>query len=376
MKNKIYISTLFLFPGKVGGAENYLYNLLKGFVQLNKQKDCILIVNKSIRIHDIFSAFKQIVVDLKVNRGLYDYLLAYLIPVNKNDLIFSPNYVTSLLVFKKIKRITTIHDVQYLHFPQFFSWKKRLWLLLSHYLTLQFSDRVICISQNVKHDIIKFFGEKYRNKLEVIYNPIDFQRFSDCDSTSTDKINNKFILSVAAHYPHKNLITLVKAFNIFCEKNKEYSLILTGQIAKNLVGGNLDYFHELEEEIFKNKQIILTGYVDDSYLGYLYKNCDLFVFPSIFEGFGMPPIEAMGFGKPVITTTMASLKEVTMGEAIYVDDAFDATELSQKIDTVIENLDHYTKYAQLKSTKIVNRYKPESIANQYFTLFEDVMNEK
>lgn len=376
MKNKIYISTLFLFPKKVGGAENYLYNLLKGFIQLKQENDFILIVNDAIKPLNIFSNFKQIRLKLKINRGFYDYLLTYFIRVQKHDCIFSPNYITPLFGFKNIKKITTIHDIQYLHFPYFFSWKKRLWLLSSHYITLTLSDQVVCISHNVKNDIIKFFGEKYRNKLTVIYNPIDFQRFISNDDISQNSTNKQFILSVAAHYPHKNLITLVKAFNLFCINNQKYHLILTGQIAKNLVGGNVDYFRELEEEIAKNKRIVLTGYVDDHYLGHLYKNCTLFVFPSIFEGFGMPPIEAMGFGKPVITTRMASLEEVTLGQAIYVDDPWDAKELYLKIDDVISNLDFYTQKAELHSHEIIMNYKPENIATQYFNLFKDMYNEK
>lgn len=373
MKNKIYISTLFLFPQKVGGAEHYLYNLLKGFVQLNKQNNITLILNKSILKNDVFKYFKQLTLDLKLNRGVYDYLLSYIIPVKKNDLIFSPNYITPLFGYKKI---TTIHDIQYLHFPQFFSWKKRLWLFFSHYITLKLSHRIICISDYVKNDIINFFGEKYKNKLIVIHNPIDFKRFFNDTNIFQNSLNKKFILSVAAHYPHKNLITLVKAFNLFCESNNEYNLILTGQIAKNLVGGNLDYFHELEQEIIKNEQIILTGFVDDYYLGHLYTHCTLFVFPSRFEGFGMPPVEAMGFGKPVITTKMGSLEEVTMGEAIYVNDPLDIKELCEKIDHVISNITIYTQKAQLKSIEIVNYYKPENIANQYFNLFENIINEK
>lgn len=371
MSNKICISGLFLYPSKVGGAENYFYNLLKG---LNSKENIKLILNKNIRNYDeIINEYSRVEVDVKLNRGLFDYLLGFFEDIDKREVIFSPNYITPLVPFKSFK-ITTIHDVQYLHFPEFFSWKKRLWLYISHLITLKTANKIVCISNSVKSDIINFFGNKYESKLEVIYNPIDFTRFEKIDKEPF--IKTKYILSVAAQYPHKNLLTLIKAFNSLSDKI-DYKLVLAGQLGKNLIGGYEEYYKKLNKEIEKNREnIILTGFVSDKVLGNLYKNCSLFVFPSLFEGFGMPPVEAMGFGKPTITTKCASLKEVTMGKAIYVNEPEKHNELAEKILKVLEELNYYNREFDKYKTEIISKYNPKKIANQYENLFNKVSNAK
>jgi glycosyltransferase involved in cell wall biosynthesis len=371
---KIFISGLFLYPSKVGGAENYFYNLLKGLYKLKNfdKKNIKILINKNIKNYDpILNQYEKIYVNIKTNRGIYDYLLGVFFKnMSQEDLIFSPNYITSIYPFKAHK-VTTIHDVQYLYYPEFFSWKKRQWLYLSHKWTLEHANKIVCISNSVKKDILNFFGEKYENKLQVIYNPIDFTRFSN--KLNERIVKDKYILSVAAQYPHKNLLTLIKAFNLL---NKElgYKLVLTGQIGKNLIGNYEDYYKTLNKEIEKNKNnIIVTGYVNDEILGNLYKNCDLFVFPSLFEGFGMPPVEAMGLGKPTITTNQASLKEVTIGKAIYIHDPYDYQELANLIERVILNIEEYNnKFNQIKY-EIRKKYDLLNIAEQYYLTFNKVL---
>jgi glycosyltransferase involved in cell wall biosynthesis len=369
---KILISCLFLYPGKVGGAENYLINLLKGFAK-NKDKnfEIDLLVNSSISLNyeDIFNRFPKLSINIRLNRGFYDFLMPFFVAKKNYDIVFSPNYITPL-GFRKTRKVTTIHDVQYLHFPEFFSLKKRLWLYANHWLTLRVSNKVICISNSVKSDIINFFGKKYESKLEVIHNPIDFSRFEDndqCESVFSDK---PFILSVAASYPHKNLITLIRAFKKFKHKNS-INLVLTGQIGANLIGGYQAYQDELIKEINSDQDIILTGYVSNNCLGKLYQNCDFFVFPSLFEGFGMPPVEAMGFNKLVITSKGSSLEEVTLGKAVYLNNPKDIPELEETMEDTYRKLND-SNGDELK-TIIIKKYHPLSISQEYLRLFKSLM---
>lgn len=375
MNKNIYISGLFLYPGKVGGAENYFYNLLKG-INKSDYKEICLVLNKHINYtEEVLKSFDKISLNVKYNRGFYDYLLKLFLPKSKKaHLIFSPNYITPFGC--GVLKVTTIHDVQYLHYPEYFSWKKRLWLYISHFYTLNRADRIICISENVKNDLLNFFGNKYSDKLEVIYNPIDFSRFESNTEVLEISTNTKYILSVAAQYPHKNLITLVRAFNILSMDYPEYKLVLVGQLAKNLIGGNLLYQNELNQEIEKNKSIIVTGYLKDNALGQLYRGCDFFIFPSLFEGFGMPPVEAMGMGKPVITTRKASLEEVTLGKALYVDDPLKHESFYETMKDVMENLSKYTLEAQANRFLILDKYNPIKISSEYISLFQKVINEK
>lgn len=374
---KFLISGLFVYPGKVGGAESYLYNLLDGLKENSAQGKVRLVLNRFVKGYGkSVEGFSTDFLKVRGNRGVYDYLLGFFISFKGVSVVFSPNYITPIFCFGA-KKVTTIHDFQYLNFPQYFSWKKRLWLYLSHTFTFLLSDAVVCISESVKKDAERFFGSRFSRKIEVIYNPIDLERFGDCsiDLVRDLSVRGNYILAVAAQYPHKNLATLIRAFDKVCANYPDYKLVLAGQLASRLVGGDESYQRSLNELIENNSNIIVTGYVSDHVLGSLYKHCDLFVFPSIFEGFGMPPVEAMAFGKPVVTTKESALPEVTLGKAIYVDDPYDADEFSQKILDVLSDIDGFRERFASYSELVFSCYSPSKISGQYLTLFERVASE-
>ena len=131
-------------------------------------------------------------------------------------------------------------------------------------------------------------------------------------------------------------------------------------------------------EISKNSDnIVVTGYVSDLELGNLYRGCSMFLFPSLFEGFGMPPVEAMGFGKPTLVSDIPVLKEVTMGSAIYVQnpDSFDAWKIAIKDN--LDKLEVVTPQFERFKQQIVSHYHPNKVSSLYLDLFETVLvNEK
>src|SRR4030095_9088260 len=201
---------------------------------------------------------------------------------------------------------------------------------------LKFASKVFCVSNFVKADILRKFGKRFEDKLITIYNPVNFTKLKQCREKVYDF---RYILSVSALYPHKNTITLVKAFEEFQKTtNSDLKLVLVGQ-NRNLIGGDFaPYQQKLMEMSSNNENIIFTGHVPDCVLGRLYQNCDFFILPSLFEGFGFPVIEALGLGKPVITTRCGSLEEVSMNKAMYVDDPKDHIELAEKMKYVNSNL--------------------------------------
>ena len=375
--NHTLITGLFVYPGRVGGAEAYFNNLLSGFVELGIQNRFRLLLNQALRdqYHPIIHQYEIDFIELKQNRVLYDSTLPFMYTIPpKYRLIFSPNYVSTWKgLAGKRTCVTTIHDLQYQHFPQFFSSKKRKWLYWAHINTLKASKKVVCISEFVKNDICRIYGEKYRDKLVVIPNPIDFPQANKVKKEHSYSYPSPYILSVAAHYPHKNTLTLVRAFNLFNQQYPTVKLILTGQLSKQLVGGNYEnYGAQLQDLFAQNPNILTTGYVSSEELAYLYQNCSLFVFPSLFEGFGMPPVEAMGVGKPVITSRCGSLEEVTLGQAIYLDQPEDDQELAGKMIACYENLATQQAQAAEKADPIRKTYAVETIAQAYANLFDSL----
>lgn len=369
------MSGIFIYPGKVGGAENYFNNLLAGFLHWEANQTIDLIMNEHFKndFAEEVSHFHTHYINVKYNRTLYDYILPYLAKGKGDyDAYFSPNYITPLPIFKNGKKyITTLHDLQYLHFPQFFSKIKRSWLYLAHLNMLKNSDTVVCISDFVRKDVIRFFGEKYTSKLKVIHNPINFEHLDKPALESKFKFDFPYILSVSAQYPHKNTLTLIKAFNIFNQKYPELKLVLTGQLSKNLRGGHYqEYGNQLEQAFSQNPNIIITNYVSEADLALLYNNCSFFIFPSLFEGFGMPTIEAMSLGKPTITTKRGSLQEVTMDRAIYMENPTNEQELFLLMEDCYNRLGFYKSRFESYKNEIREKYNPINISHQYLQLFD------
>lgn len=370
---KKLISGVFLYPGRVGGAENYFYNLLSGIKKLGRQDEFKITINETVPVSaEELQDFETIKKNIRINRGISDYFPNLFFGKIKSHLYFSPNYITPFFKFKNTKTITVIHDLQYKHFPHFFSRKKRIWLYVSILNTLNKADKVVCISNFVREDIESHFGKKYSNKLTVIPNPIDLNRFN-FEEEPMDLIGSKkYILSVCAHYPHKNLLTLINAFKEFHKTHSDYELILVGQLSKNLVSSNSSYGQELTESIENNSFIKVTGYLSDPQLGSMYHNCSFFVFPSSFEGFGMPPVEAMCFGKPVITCDVTSLKEVTLGKAIYIKDPSNSNEFLLRMVEVADDIDSYSAKFNSYKKQVIDTYSPEVIAKQYLDVFDEL----
>ena len=375
--NHTYISGLFVYPGKVGGAEAYFNNLLAGFVEIGFQERIHLLLNQQLmdQYDPIIRNFQVDFIDVKQNRVLYDSSLPLMHSIpSKYKVIFSPNYVSTWGTLKGSRTyVTTIHDLQYQHFPQFFSALKRKWLYWAHINTLKVCKKVVCISEFVKNDICRVYGEKYRAKLEVLPNPIDFAKLDSKTKGNEFDYDFPYILSVAAHYPHKNTLTLVKAFQLFQEKFPEVRLVLTGQLSHKLVGGNYEaYGKELKSSFEQNSHIIPTGYVADHDLAQLYQSSSFFVFPSLFEGFGMPPVEAMGLGKPVITSRSGSLEEVTLEKATYLNNPEDVEELANKMITCFESLGREARKAKKLAPAIRSIYSKENVARSYAKLFDEL----
>jgi glycosyltransferase involved in cell wall biosynthesis len=121
--------------------------------------------------------------------------------------------------------------------------------------------------------------------------------------------------------------------------------------------------------VSENKDVILTGYVNDEELGNLYQNCKLFIFPSLFEGFGMPAVEAMSLGKPVITTRKGSLQEVTLNGAIYVENPQNPLDFEDKITQILTHYEAVSKNSEQMKNMIISQYTVAKIAQQYYDLF-------
>ena len=283
-----------------------------------------------------------------------------------SDAILFPNYFTPPLIPHRLGRVATIiHDFLYAERWNAMSRQRRAWQGMTYWLTYSRADVVIVPSNFVRGRACELYGTIASKKTVTIPNPVDWDRF-DRMATAAPFEGRPYILTVAAHYPHKNLAVLVRAFARLRRTFPDLLLVMSGQLPKDLLGiqDRTDYVSQLIAELDLQRYVITTGYLDDMRLSTLYQHATVFAFPSLFEGFGIPAVESLGFGLPTLTTKLGSLPEVTMGAAYYVDDPKSIDEWVDKLAYLLRNASN-CRVEQARIAKLRERYAPSRIATMY-----------
>ena len=376
------INALFVQPGKVGGAEYMLKNLVNGLNAVRSPSDRLTLISRARWPVAGPQEGLSWIEETSQGRRFFLEWKSVRRTAGEADAILMPNYFTPpTRALRKTRIVTVIHDLQYLHFPHYFSLQKRLWLRAAHELTLRLADQVVVISHFVKDDVLAHYGARWEPTVQIIPNPISFDRFdsqpSDAEeallSEATNDLQRRYILSVAAQFPHKNLESLIRAFAPLAQRKgfDDLRLILVGQLPEALFGtrGGAD-LRLLIRELGLEDRVTVTGHVSDALLGMLYRHATLFAFPSLFEGFGMPAVEALGFGLPVVTTRCGSLPEATLGLAHYVDDPHHIAEWTAVMTDILSRAEAY-RPAPEDVAHVRDRYTPERIGQLYYDVLSN-----
>ena len=265
---------------------------------------------------------------------------------NPLDVFIAPN-ISFLASSHDVKFILTIHDLSFERFKETFSWKRRFWhFIINPRKLCQRVDEIWTVSDSTKWDLESLYKVP-SNKIKV--KPIVRNLRSinkgrrDKNILKTVKANynlpKKFILYLGTVEPRKNIVNLVKAFEYLKESKK------IDKKCKLVIAGQLGWRYKEIVEYIKNskfkKSIVLTNFVEQRDKQYFYQLAEVFVYPSLFEGFGIPVLEAMANGAPVITSNNSSIPEVVGGAGIMVDpdrvdDLIDAVELMMNDEKVRE----------------------------------------
>ena len=373
---RIGIDATFIRPSQVGGTESYLRNLLKGLESVDSENEYYIFVNKINQKTFDFKKpnFKTLLCDVsgsnRLSRILYtNFKMPKLIKQNNIDIMFFPSYMRPLSRIKNVITVSNIHDIQFKHFPEYFSLSKKIVFNMFYPASIYKSDALIRISNFVKNDIIEYYKNVDKTKLKVIYNPLITKSYNSVSSEYLCKLGideKNYILSVATFFPHKNLETLIKSFSILKKENHTLKLVLAGIKQKSA-----NALSELITNLNLENDVIIPGFVELETLEALYKFTSVYVCTSMYEGFGMPPVEAMCRNIPVISTKCTSLYEVTMGLAEYYENPKDENELAKKIKQVIES--KTTKDLLLIGDKISQTYDMNSISMQYVDFFNSLI---
>ena len=352
----IGIDIRMLARGTMTGVEEYTANLLANMLSLNTDIKFKLFYNGYKKVELNYDWLKLPNVELKQyripNRFLDTSLYFFNCPkidklLKGVDVFFSPHIFLSS-VSKKCKTVTTFHDLSFEKYPEFYSTSKNYWhFSMSPKKQARKTDKIIAVSKSTKNDLVELYNIN-PEKIKVIYSGVSLEsRIKNQESRIFEvqkkyNLPEKYILYLGTLEPRKNIIGLIKAFELLKFKQRRpaqgglpaednYKLVIAG--SKGWL--YKDIFKTVENSPAKN-DIIFTGFIDDEDKSILYSQAELFVYPSFYEGFGFPPLEAMACGTPVITSNFSSLPEAVGNAAIMIN-PYNLDELCRAMEIVLND---------------------------------------
>ncbi|MBI4975120.1 glycosyltransferase family 4 protein, partial [Candidatus Peregrinibacteria bacterium] len=248
----------------------------------------------------------------------------------KPDIVLETSHIGPFRTPKETKRVTIIHDLTPILFPHLHEINSVIVHKLAMKHVIRNADLLLTPSENTKRDILHLY--KTKAKIEVIYEGISTpdQTAHEPKEVGLPKITTPYFLYLGTIEPRKNLDVLVNTFlELKSKHNLPHSLVLAGEYGWKI---------KLLLNCLKNhqKDIILTGYITEEQKASLYKHANIFIYPSLYEGFGLPPLEAMSYGIPAICSTGGSLKEIFENHALMFEPN-DKESLKKHILNLINN---------------------------------------
>jgi glycosyltransferase involved in cell wall biosynthesis len=348
----------------------HLYNAIKKLnpvnleVQLYKQ-------NTNPRFPSFLSPVSRLLTPSKIrlSRILNENLrLPKYLTRNSLDLYHSPNYV--LPFFLKSPSLVTIHDLITLDYPKLCKWESVLYFKLALPRSIKKANKIVTVSEKTKTDIQTRF--KIPNeKIVVTHLGISsiFRKTVDKEVLSYYSITDKYILFVGNIEPKKNLVRLLQAYNkLNLSKNLTHKLVISGR-----KGWKCKKVFSTVKKLKLQESVIFTGYVPENDLPVLYSMADLFVFPSIYEGFGIPPLEAMACEVPILTSNTGALPETTGGNCLLVN-PYNVNEIADGIHKLLVN-EKLRKYYIEKGRNWVKQFTWERTAKKTLQVYNQVKAE-
>ena len=311
---RLVIELLSIEKGKAYGFQEYVFNLLnflhKNREEIKAKEVIILCKDNSENMFQKYSdkfIIKGYPYSSYAKRFWLEITLPFRLRLTSEDLLFIPGNCSGW--FKKSKELLVVHDLLYKRkdwVPSaLMRWQRELYLPRS----LKKADKIIAISQFTKDDI-EYYYPQTKGKIEVIHNSMNFSKFEGADVAD---LGYDYFLAISTNADYKNQKTVLKAFSRYVELGGDKHLVLIGKQSSTSESGQV--YASLPTEV--KERIVWKSNISNSELGALYKGASCFISASKFEGLGMPVVEAMSFGLPVLLSDILPHREVSMNQGEY-----------------------------------------------------------
>lgn len=383
------------------GIGRYVQNICQGLAALANNHELTLFVPPGVRREEFSENFHLIpepagIYSLGEQLGFRSNIV-HVAP----DIMFFPHYAAP--VFKPVRSVSCIHDLIHLLFPGQLP-NKAAWFYAKIMISaaIHTSDKIVTVSEHTRRDLMKFYP-KAADKIKVIYNGVS-DIYQPAGATECLRVGKKFhlagryILYVGLQKPHKNLERLLKAFALLLADG-QFSIgrqrVKLGKEQKNRLNGvhpeasepnglqlvlagkeekHSAVLRRLVRDLGLENKVRFLGYVEEADLPGLYTGAEVFVFPSLYEGFGLPPLEAMACGTPVVTSNAASLPEV-VGDAGVMVGPTDTEALAAALAEFCQSAELREKYSA-KGKERAKAFSWSRAAMETLTVLESVLDKR
>jgi glycosyltransferase involved in cell wall biosynthesis len=383
MKLKIGVDARVLMDKYYSGVSEYAANLLSSILKLDSDNSYHFFYNSFNSSYLRLEKYKRQNCQLRGTRypnKIFNYFLQKIFKYPKLDsvlggcdIFFAP-HVNFINLKKDTKFIITVHDISFLRYPEFFSRRKNFWhkaLYLKK--ILKRADKIIAVSSNTKDDLVEVLGVN-EEKIEVIYSGNNYSEPIKNDKNKVERylqnnnINSRFILFVGNIEPRKNLVNLIAAYNLLRQEHQDI------QDIKLVIAGAPGWKHKKiyntwHKSPYKH-DIRFLGYVSRQEKEYLYQGADIFAYPSFYEGFGFPPLEAMSFSLPVVSSNVSSLPEI-LGRSALLINPFKPEEIEKAMYMAITNKELRSELIS-RGLRCAASFSWEKTALKYLELFKKI----
>ena len=371
-----------LLDAQYSGVAEYTLNLLRALIKEDISNNYVLFYNSAkhpkLDLPELMAPNVSFVgrrfPNKLLNYGLFKFLKwpsVDRLAGQQFDIFWMPHL--NFIAWPKAKNILTVHDLSFLRYKEFFSWRKNFWhRQLAVPKLIKRADVVVAISDSTKQDIVDLIGVPAEKIITIHSGVSDIFRQLPADDATLLEVKNKyrlpdrFILYLGTIEPRKNLVGLIEAYNYLREQYTELA-----EVKLVLAGGDGWKFKAVYEAAKKSpfsQDIKFLNYIDSADKCPLYNLAGVFAFPSFYEGFGFPPLEACACGTPVVASFASSVPEV-IGRAGILIDPHNLTDIGEALAAILRDKDIAAALSQ-SGIERAKKFNWEAVAKEYLKLWE------